>query len=126
MAVKSAQQALDILEEKTNKIRALIEQYKTEVFELQDKRDKLEERHVKASTLIMAGKLTIEEYTENKEELSALNRAIDEKQEFLDVFEKSLDSDYPRKFQSLNNDLSGRKRILTSNIAKNLATKIAE
>lgn len=123
--VKAAQAALDTLDNETGGLTSLIEQYKTELIELKNKRDDQKKQQELNADLIIAGKLSKDDFSKGTKYLSDLYTAIDEAESLLEKFEHKLQSEYPKKYVELNQKLVNRKQILRTLLTKNLAEEIA-
>ena len=123
---KVTQKNIDILTSETKNLQNLIDQHQTLLFELQGQRDELEESQQSAPDLLVSGKLSKEQFSQNKKTLADLYSSIDETQSLLEIFERKLQSDYPKKQSDLMNNLSAKKRVLQILLTENLAADIAE
>jgi chromosome segregation ATPase len=123
---KVIQKNIDTLTAETTNLKNLIDQHQTQLFELQSQRDELEASQQSAPDLLVSGELSKEQFSQNKKTLADLYSSIDETQSLLEIFERKLQSDYPKRQSDLMNNLSARKRILQTLLAEKLASDIAE
>lgn len=123
---KTAQKNINTLNTETENLQALIEQHRTDLAELQRQRDDLEVLQQSAADFLISGELSKDDFSRNKKTLSELYASIDETTSLLALFETKLERDYPKKNAELHSELTGRKRIVKTLLAENLAADIAE
>jgi chromosome segregation ATPase len=123
---KVIQKNIDTLTSETTNLKNLIDQHQNQLFELQSQRDELEASQQSAPDLLVSGELSKEQFSQNKKTLADLYSLIDETQSLLEIFERKLQGDYPKRQSDLMNNLSARKRLLQTLLAEKLAADIAE
>lgn len=123
--IKQLQSDIKAVTEESNSAAAKINELKSELKHLKNRTDALEKIQNNASSLILTGKLSADEFSENKKSLSGLYRELVDIEDLLGIYEKALDSDYPKRHAELDRILDGRKQHVYLLIAGNLAADIA-
>lgn len=122
---KAAQKELETFNLESANLLKEIEKLKTDIELLQDQRDKLESSQNNSANLLVSGKMTRDEFTQNKQKLTELYAKIEDAEDLLEIFQKKLNND-SNQLPHLHSQLSGKMRILRTGLAEKLAAEIAE
>jgi hypothetical protein len=107
---------------------ATIEKIEKIKAELRQKRKRLEELEnilKNASKLIIENKLSENEFSDNKRQVTALNQEVLEKDALLGIYEKTIDVDFAKRQTELNNKFQYKRNRLNRKYAENLCREIA-
>lgn len=124
-AYKAAQKNIAIFNSESVALTDEIGQLQADIDQLKNQRDALEVIQNDSASLMIAGKMTRDEFSKNKEMLSKLYGQIDDAQDLLEMFQKKLNND-SRRLVDLNNQLTQKSTMLRTAIAQNLAAEIAD
>lgn len=118
--IKVLQDQLKKLNEDKDAKTAKIKQLKKELSIMCKRRDELEQILNQASSMLMDGRLSDDDYCNHKKELAALYQALDDKDSLLGIYEKAVDVDYGKKHAEIN----GKKANKRSNLIAKYSKKI--
>jgi tetratricopeptide (TPR) repeat protein len=122
---KALQEKRAVIFEETAAVTSKIAELQRNLEQLQKSRDDLEKVQANAPNLLITGKLSDQDFSQNKNKLSALYSKIDDLSDLLDVYEKALERDYPQRLAELDRAMNGQMTLLRGKIAEKLAIEIA-
>lgn len=103
---------------------AKAEKLNDEISVMRMRRDELEKIQKNASSMIMDGTLSDDDYCAYKTELTNLYQCIDDKDGLYSIYEKAIEADYPKKYAELQNQIERKRTRLLAKYAQKIAFDI--